>query len=273
MAIRACRASEECGGGDRFAPSTWPAGPVAPAWSRQCLPSDRQDGTLPGVRDRPGLYRLAFVLLAATLLYNVGEGAIALYSGVAAGSLVLVTFGADSYVEVAAASAVIWRLTYRDEDAGERAEAKALRLIGWTFLILAAAVVLQIVVAISGRKGAEESTVGVALLVASLAIMPVLAVAKLWVAARADLPVLAAEAKETVACSYLSLTALVGLVAVAAFGWWWLDPLAALFMVPWLVKEGLEGIRGDACFDGAKVCWCRECWYGLRACRDVARSA
>ncbi|MBK7725542.1 MAG: hypothetical protein IPI33_10015 [Dehalococcoidia bacterium] len=129
------------------------------------------------MRDRPGLYRLAFVLLAATLLYNVGEGAIALYSGVAAGSLVLVTFGADSYVEVAAASAVIWRLKYRDEDAGERAEAKALRLIGWTFLILAAAVVLQIVVAISGRKGAEESTVGVALLVASLAIMPVLAVA------------------------------------------------------------------------------------------------
>jgi divalent metal cation (Fe/Co/Zn/Cd) transporter len=213
---------------------------------------------------------LAFLLLAVTLVYNVAEGAIALASGIAAESLVLITFGADSYVEVAAASAVAWRLTYRDEAAGERAERNALRLIGWTFFLLAGAVVLQGVFALSEREGAEQSLVGIALLVASLLIMPVLAVTKLWVAARAELPVLSAEAKETVACSYLSLSALVGLVAVAAFGWWWLDPLAALFMVPWLVKEGLEGIRGDACFDGAKVCWCRGCWFGLRSCTDAA---
>lgn len=225
------------------------------------------------MRNRPPLYRLGFVLLAVTLLYNVAEGAIAFASGFAAQSLVLVTFGADSYVEVAAASAVIWRLTYRDEEAGERAERKALRLIGWTFLFLAVAVVLQGVFALAERQGAESSAVGIALLVASLLIMPVLAIAKLWTAARANLPVLAAEAKETVACSYLSLTAIIGLGAVATFGWWWLDPLAALLMVPWLVKEGLEGIRGDACFDGAKVCWCRTCWFGLRACRDIALSA
>jgi divalent metal cation (Fe/Co/Zn/Cd) transporter len=99
--------------------------------------------------------------------------------------------------------------------------------------------------------------------------MPVLAMAKLRTAARSNLPALAAEAKETVACSGLSLTALTGLGATAAFGLWWIDPIAALVMVPWLVKEGREGVKGEACFEGARVCWCRECWWGLRTCTDV----
>lgn len=227
-------------------------------------------GKLGRVRNRPPFYGLALGLLAITLLYNVGEGVIAIAAGIAAHSLVLLTFGADSYVEVAASGAVIWRLTYRDDEAGERAERKALRIIGWTFLVLAGAVVFQAAWALTTGEGASESPVGIALLIASLLVMPVLAVAKLWVAARADLPVLAAEAKETVACWYLSVTALAGLLATALLGWWWLDPLAAVLMVPWLAKEGLEGIRGDACFEGAKVCWCRECWFGLRSCTDSA---
>lgn len=220
--------------------------------------------------ERPAIYRLAFVLLAVTLLYNVAEGAVALAAGFAARSLVLITFGADSYLEVAAAGAVIWRLTYRDEEAGERAEGRALRLIGWTFILLAAAVALQGSFALGQGEGASGSRLGIALLCASLVVMPVLAVAKLWTAARANLPVLAAEAKETVACCYLSVTALGGLITMAILGWWWVDPVAALLMVPWLLKEGREGIRGDACFEGAKVCWCRICWFGLRACTDSA---
>ncbi len=212
--------------------------------------------------------RLAFALLGFTLVYNVAEGALAILSGLRANSLVLLTFGADSYIEVLAAGAVMWRLTFRDEEAGERAEGKALRFIGWTFIVLAAAVVFQSVLTFSAREGASESWSGVALLVASLLIMPLLAVAKLWNAAQANLPVLAAEAKETVACSYLSFTALAGLLATAALGWWWLDPVAALLMLPWLVKEGREGIKGDACFEGQPVCWCRLCWFGIRACTD-----
>jgi divalent metal cation (Fe/Co/Zn/Cd) transporter len=215
-------------------------------------------------------YPLAFALLALTLFYNVVEGVIAIASGLRAGSLVLLSFGADSYLEVLAAAAVMWRLSYRDEEAGERAEGKALRFIGITFLALAAAVVFQAVYAFAAREGASESRIGIALLTASFAIMPVLALAKLRTAAKSNLPALAAEAKETVACSYLSLTALAGLLATAMFGAWWIDALAALLMVPWLVREGLEGIRGEACFDGAKTCWCRECWFGLRGCTDIA---
>jgi divalent metal cation (Fe/Co/Zn/Cd) transporter len=215
---------------------------------------------------------LAFALLAITLAYNVAEGAAAIVAGLHASSLVLVSFGADSYIEVVAAAAVMWRLSCHDEEAGERAERNVLRLIGWTFLVLAAAVVLQATLTLAEGGSASTSWPGVALLGASLVLMPVLAIAKLWTAAQANLAVLAAEAKETIACSYLSLTAIAGLVATAALGWWWLDSISALLMVPWLIKEGREGITGNACFDGALVCWCRRCWYGIRACTDLQRA-
>ncbi len=214
-----------------------------------------------------GFRRLAFGLLVAMLLYNVGEGAVAIVAGLRADSVVLLAFGADSYLEVLAAAAVIWRLSFRDQEAGERAEKPALRLIGATFLVLAAAVVFQASLTLASGDGASESWLGVGLLTASLVVMPGLAMAKLWTAAQANLPVLAAEAKETVACSYLSFTALAGLVATALLGWWWVDSAAALLMVPWLVKEGLEGVMAEAASE-RRVCWCRRCLFGLRACTD-----
>jgi divalent metal cation (Fe/Co/Zn/Cd) transporter len=127
-------------------------------------------------------------------------------------------------------------------------------------------VAFQSVNALAGHHAAQESLVGIMLLAASLTVMPLLALAKLWTAARANLAVLAAEAKETVACSYLSLTAFAGLLATALLGWWWLDAAAALLLVPWLVREGLEGVRGDACFEGLRPCFCRACLGGLRSC-------
>lgn len=217
----------------------------------------------------PRFRRLAFTLLAITIVYNVFEGILAITAGLAAGSLILLAFGADSYLEVLAAGAVVWRLSFSDEERGERAEGRARRFIGITFLALSVAVVVQAAAALATRGGAAESTLGLALLAASLTLMPVLAFAKLWTAAKANLPVLAAEAKETIACSYLSLTALAGLVAVALFHWWWLDSAAALLMVPWLVREGLEGVRGAACFESARACFCRSCWFGLATCTDL----
>jgi len=218
------------------------------------------------VASQRGLVRLAIGLLVATAVYNVFEGAIAIYSGLAADSITLVAFGADSYLEVLAAGAVLWRLSFKDEEAGERAEARALRFIGATFLILAAAVVFQSALSLYGREGADESLAGIILLAASLVLMPILSLAKLWTAARAQMPALAAEARETIACSYLSLTALAGLLAVAIAGWWWIDAIAALLLVPWLVREGLEALRGEACYDGSNPCFCRQCLYGLRNC-------
>lgn len=210
--------------------------------------------------------RIAVALVGFTLLYNIGEGALSIWSGIRAESLVLLTFGADSYVEVLAASAVLWRLSYADEEEGERAERRALRLIGVTFLVLAGAVVFTSIGSLAAGEGATESFAGLLILGASVIIMPALSLAKLWAAARTGMPVIAAEAKETIACSYLSLTALAGVVAVFVVGWWWVDPVAALLMVPWLTREGLEGVRGDACFDGLRPCFCRSCGFGLRTC-------
>ena len=216
---------------------------------------------------------LAKLLLIATALYNVAEGVIAIWSGVAAGSLALIAFGADSYLEVAAASAVLWRISTADEELGERREQRAMRLIGWTFLALAAAVLYQAFAAIAGREGADESLVGIGLALASVIVMPLVALAKLRTAARTKLVALAAEARETLACSYLSVSLLLGLVANALLGWWWLDPATALVLVPWLVREGLEGARGDVCFEGLTACFCRSCFYGMRRCHAACCAA
>jgi divalent metal cation (Fe/Co/Zn/Cd) transporter len=212
--------------------------------------------------------RWPVVLLLVTIGYNVAEGALALLSAAQAHSLTLAAFGADSYLEVLAAVAVLWRLHYADEEAGERAEGRARRVIGATFLLLAAAVVFQSVRDLVGQASADASGLGLAVVLASLVVMPTLALAKFWAAARGKLPVLAAEAKETVACSYFSLTAAAGVVALTCFGWWWLDAMGALFLVPWLVREGLEGVRGDACFADLRPCFCRPCVFGLRGCRQ-----
>jgi len=148
-----------------------------------------------------------------------------------------------------------------------------MRLIGWTFLALAAAVLYQAFAAIAGREGADESLVGIGLALASVIVMPLVALAKLRTAATTKLVALAAEARETLACSYLSVSLLLGLVANAILGWWWLDPATALVLVPWLVREGLEGARGDVCFEGLTACFCRSCFYGIRRCQAACCSA
>jgi divalent metal cation (Fe/Co/Zn/Cd) transporter len=75
--------------------------------------------------------------------------------------------------------------------------------------------------------------------------MPILAKAKLKLAGQLGSKALRADAYETVACAWLSVTTLAGLILNAALGWWWADPVAALVLVPLIVREGLEGLRGD----------------------------
>ena len=123
------------------------------------------------------------------------------------------------------------------------------RVVGGTFLALAAYVTVQSVSALWQQEAPRESWIGIALASASLVIMPLVAWGKLRAAREIGSAALRAEAKETLACSYLSFALLLGLVANAAAGWWWADPVAALAMVPWLVREGLEGLRGESCED------------------------
>ncbi len=183
-------------------------------------------------------------LVALTLAYNVIEAAIALWSGVEADSIALFGFGLDSVIEIAASAVMFWGLVL---PAAEDRDRQIGRFIGGTFLALALYVSAQAVLTLWQREVPDASMVGIVLAVASLVIMPLLAWRKLGIAKELGSRNLEAEAKETLACSYLSLSLLLGLGANAWLEWWWADPVAALLMVPWLVREGFEGIRGDEC--------------------------
>ena len=196
--------------------------------------------------------RIALWLVGATMIYNAIEAAIALWSGLAAQSIALVGFGLDSIIEVAAATVLLWRLRVEargaDAESVKAAEHRVHRFVGTTFFLLAAYVVAVSLSTLFGGRMPAESIVGIVLAAASLVVMPAIAWGKLRAADGLKSASLCSEAKETLACSYLSLTLLFGLAVNALFGWGWADPIAALLMIPWLVKEGIEGIRaeGDA---------------------------
>jgi divalent metal cation (Fe/Co/Zn/Cd) transporter len=195
--------------------------------------------------------RRGLQLSYATLAYNSLEGVIAIVAGVAAGSIALVGFGADSLIEVTASLTAIWRLR-SDSDPGrrERSERISLRIIGILFLALSAYVAADATKSLIARQEPDPSPVGLVLAAASLVVMPLLANAKRRVAVAMGSGALAAESRQTMLCTYLSAILLGGLILNAALGWWWADPVAALIMVPIIAREGIEGVRGRvACVD------------------------
>ena len=199
--------------------------------------------------DGPKLLRRALWLVGLTLAYNLVEAAIAIWAGTAAGSIALLGFGLDSVIECAASAVLLWRLSVElrggDEERVETAERRARLFVGFTFLALAAYVLVESALTLISGDHPAASLPGIVLAAISLVVMPLLALAKLRTARGLGSGALEAEAKETLACAYLSFTLLVGLVLNAAAGWWWADPLAALAMVPWLLKEGVEGVRRE----------------------------
>jgi cation diffusion facilitator family transporter len=201
---------------------------------------------------RHDLLRRGLLLEIATVLWNLVEGVVAVAAGTVSGSVALIGFGIDSFVETASAVVVGWRLNAelrgRSAEAGERTERIASRIAGVLLLLLAAYITID-----AGRRllgfGAEarESLLGILLTSVSLVVMPFLGWAKLRTAEALNSRALRADAYETIACAWLSLTTLVGLALNASFGWWWADPLAALCLVPLIVREGLEGLREEDC--------------------------
>ena len=194
------------------------------------------------------LVRRGLHLSYATLAYNCLEGVIAILAGLAAGSVALVGFGADSLIEVTASLTAIWRLrSDSDPVRRERSERLSLRLIGILFLALGAYVTADATQSLINRQAPDASVVGLVLAAASLIVMPLLANAKRKVAVAMGSGALAAESRQTMLCTYLSAILLGGLILNAALGWWWADPAAALVMVPIIAREGIDAVRGRAC--------------------------
>lgn len=199
------------------------------------------------VTDRAALVRRGLLLNYLTIGYNVVEAIISVAAGVVSGSVALVSFGVDSGIEVTSSLAAHWRLRADlDPERRERVERTTHRIIGASFLALAAYVVIECATTLWQREAPEASPVGLVVLVLSVLIMPAIARASRRVARALGSRALEADAAQTSLCAYLSGIALAGVGLNAALGWWWADPVAALAMVPIIAKEGVEGLRGEA---------------------------
>jgi cation diffusion facilitator family transporter len=202
-------------------------------------------GEFPQVSARAALLRRGIRLEGLTVGYNALEGLIAIVAGLAAGSVALTGFGVDSVIEVTSGVLLWWRLRAElgSTPVGPAVEARAARWAGLLLLGLGVYLVVEAARRLLSQDRPEESVIGIGLMAASLIVMPLLARAKLRTARGLNSRALRADAHETIVCAWLSLTTLGGLVLNAAFGWWWADPLAALAMVPLVVREGVEAVR------------------------------
>ena len=194
--------------------------------------------------ERRALRRRALILVWVGFTWNFVEAAVALWSAFIASSVALLAFGLDSLIEIFAGALLIWRLGIEESRQEEKAETKALKLVGGTFFILAGYVAFQSLATLAGfLVEPQESLVGITLVVVSAVVMTILFLEKTRIARKLGSRALRAEAVESLICDLQDLTLLFGLGLNALFGWWWADPAAALLLIPFLLKEGLESIR------------------------------
>jgi divalent metal cation (Fe/Co/Zn/Cd) transporter len=202
--------------------------------------------------ERSAYLQRALQLTGFTVGWNVLEGFVAIGAGLFAGSIALVGFGVDSFVEVLSGLVMLWRL--RAESSGllpnEEAERRAIKLIALTFFVLAAYVSFESVRDLLTGEKAESSLVGLILTAVSLVVMPVLAHKKRQLTQEMGSASLRADSTETQLCVYLSATVFVGLAANALLGWWWMDSVAALVVAAIALREGYEAwTTEDLCCD------------------------
>jgi len=202
------------------------------------------------IPERSALIREAFRLEWLTVAWMLIETAVAVVSGVAAGSIVLLAFGLDSVIELISAGVLIWRLSVELRDGqefSERAERLARRIGGGLLFALATYVVGSAAWSFWTREGAEFSIAGLVVSLLAIPIMRYLARRKITLAERLGSRALRADAMESVTCGWLSFVVVVSLMAQAALGVWWIDSAGSLAIVWLLVKEGREAWAGEEC--------------------------
>lgn len=211
------------------------------------LPLLAQPLSLPG-RERARLVRWAVALAWASLAWMTVEGVVGIGAGLAAGSIALIGFGISSAVEGLASVIVIWRF-WGKRSLSEEAELRAQKGVAISFWLLAPYVAVEAVHKLITASEPKTSWLGIGLTAIALVLMPVFGVAKRRIGARLNSAATAGEGTQNILCAYLSVAVLAGLGLNAAFGWWWADPIAALFIAGVAVKEGRESWRGEGCCD------------------------
>jgi len=186
------------------------------------------------------LQKRALLLSYLTVGYNVIEGIISIIAGALAGSIALIGFGLDSFIESISGRVMIWRFSQGDkkEEEEERIEKRATRLVAYTFFILGAYVLYESIKKLVVSEIPEPSLLGIIVAIVSLILMPILFYMKFKTAKALNSSSLIADAKETLACMFLSVALLLGLGLNYLAGIWQADPIVGLFIVAFLVKEG-----------------------------------
>jgi divalent metal cation (Fe/Co/Zn/Cd) transporter len=190
------------------------------------------------------LRRRIRLVVGVTIGYNLVEAAVSLVAGAHSSSAALIGFGLDSLVEVLSAAAVAWQFSRKDP---ERYEKGTLRVIAASFFLLAAYVTVNAGLALAGVLDAEHSTLGIVVTAASVVAMPILSALERRAGRELGSATAVADSRQTLLCSYLSAAVLLGLVLNSLFDWSWADPVAALVIVVFAVREGVEAWRGDTC--------------------------
>ncbi|MBO1223177.1 MAG: cation transporter [Candidatus Scalindua sediminis] len=199
------------------------------------------------------LHKKALSLSYFTVGYNVLEGIVSIIAGLLAGSIALVGFGLDSFVESLSGSVMIWRFRKHGqmtEEEEERVEAKAIRLIAYTFFILGSYILYESVKKLCFHEIPYPSLLGIIIAIVSIIVMPVLFYIKYRTGKSINSKSLMADSKQTLACAFLSVALLIGLGINYLYGLWWADPVVGLIIVIFLVKEGYTALKEG------KVCSC-----------------
>lgn len=196
--------------------------------------------------------RRARILSWISLIWMGLEGGIAILAGVVAGSIALIGFGLDSFIEGLASGVIIWRFT-GSRIHSHAAEQRAQKLVAVQFFILAPYVTVEAIRYLVDGEAAEVSILGMLLTTSSLIGMPLLGRAKQRVALQLSSQATHGEGTQNLLCAYLAAGVLVGLLGNALFGAWWLDPIAALFIAAVAVREGFQTWKGEGCCAGPSL--------------------
>jgi len=191
------------------------------------------------------LRRKALILVWIGELWNILEAGVALWAALLSSSVALLAFGLDSLIELFAGAVLIWRFSKEASDES-LAERKALRLVGVTFFLLSGFILFQSLATLLGYSGEpQQSFPGMLITVLSALVMTILFVFKKDIAKKLSSRALRAEAYESLMCDLQDLVVIAGLGLNILLGWWWADPVMALTLVPFLVREGLESFRKE----------------------------
>ena len=209
-------------------------------------------GDIGGESEWDNAVRKAKLLSWISLVWMSLEGGIAIAAGILAGSIALIGFGIDSAIEGVASVVIIWRFT------GARAkslaaEARAQKLVAAQFFLLAPYVGYEAISALINGEHPEVSTLGMILTATSVIGMPILGIAKQRVARTLSSQATHGEGSQNLLCAYLAGAVFLGLAGNALFGWWWLDPVAALVIAAVALREGFETWRGEGCCVGPSL--------------------